>query len=255
MRSVVRHVDDLRRVWVVADRRFSSRHPQVEWVAEPSGSILPSIAQIRERWARHHPENAGRASWAYQQLLKLGAANYIDGLSERYLAIDSDLIFLRRVTFAGARFPYSRSTEYHRPYQEAYRRLLGEEPRGDESYTAHHMLYDQGFLAQMFGQIERLHDERWAEAYVGAIDFSQASSINEQDTYAHWVRTHHPDDAEHRQLRWRDSNFVPGLLARAALSLDYDFVAAHAYRRETKLQRALHVTARVRDEIRAAVPR
>ncbi len=249
VRSVVRHVGGLRSVWVVSDRRFESSLAAIEWVPEPPGEVLPSIGRIREQWARHDPAMAGRAGWVYQQLLKLGAAHYIDGLSERYLAIDSDLVFLRGVSFDGARFPYSRSTEYHPPYLDAYRRLLGESPRGDESYTAHHMVYDRGLLTEMFTQIEKLHGVPWAQAYVDAVDVSQASSINEQDTYAHWVRSHHPEAAEHRQLKWRDSNFVPGLFARAALSLDYDFVAAHAYRRETKFARAKHVAARIRDEL------
>lgn len=255
VRSVVRHFGALGRVWLVADRPFDFPHDAVEWVPEPADSVVPGIERIREQLEQRDASAAGRAGWLYQQLLKLGAGDYIDGLSERYVAIDSDVIFLRHVSFAGARFPYSRSTEFHPPYQDAYRRLVGEEQRGDESYTAHHMLYDGGFLEEMFGQIERLHKKPWKQAYIDAVDASQTSSINEQDTYAHWVRTHYPEAAEHRQLHWRDSTFVPGLLARAALSLDYDFVAAHAYRRETKVARAKHVAARIRDELRAGVER
>lgn len=248
VRGVARHVAGVRRICVVADERFESRAGPVEWVPEPDS--LPGIAEIRSRWEREVPENARRAPWVYQQLLKLGAGKYFDGLSPRYLVVDSDVIFLRAVSFDGPRFPYSRSTELNPPYADAYRRLLGEDQGGDQSYTAHHMLYDQEFLSEMFGQIESQHGKSWADAYIDAVDFAEPNSINEQDTYAHWVLRHHPEDAVHRQLRWRDSNFVPGLLARAALSLDYDFVAAHAYRRESKVQRLKHVLARVRDEVK-----
>jgi hypothetical protein len=251
VRSVARHVDGVRRICVVADQRFESRAGPVEWVPEPASSVLPDIASIRSQWEREAPANAGRAPWVYQQLLKLGAREYVDGLSPRYLVVDSDVVFLRAVSFEGPRFPYSRSTELNPPYAESYRRLIGEDQPGDQSYTAHHMLYDQELLSEMFGQIESLHGNAWAQAYVDAVDFDEPNSINEQDTYAHWVISHHPAEAEHRQLRWRDSSFVPGLLARAVLSIDYDFVAAHAYRRESKVQRLKHVLAHVVGEVKA----
>ena len=251
VRSVARHVAGVRRICVVADQPFSSREKLVEWVAEPEPPVLPGIAEIRSQWEREAPENAGRAPWVFQQLLKLGAKEFVDGLSQRYLVVDSDVIFLRAVSFAGPRFPYSRSTELNPPYAESYRRLIGEDQPGDQSYTAHHMLYDQGFLGELFDEIGSRHGKSWAQAYVDAVDFTEPNSINEQDTYAHWVISRHPEDAVHRQLRWRDSNFVPGLFARATLSLDYDFVAAHAYRRESKAQRLKHVLARIRDEVTA----
>ena len=248
VRGIARHVEGVRRICVVADQRFESRVGLVEWVAEPDS--LPGVAEIRAQWERHDRSNARRAPWVFQQLLKLGAKQYVDGLSERYLVVDSDVIFLRAVSFTGPRFPYSRSTELNPPYAESYRRLIGEDQPGDQSYTAHHMLYDQGFLGELFDEIQSRHGKSWAQAYVDAVDFREPNSINEQDTYAHWVISRHAEDAEHRQLRWRDSNFVPALLGRAVLSLDYDFVAAHAYRRESKAQRLKHVLARVRDEVK-----
>ncbi len=44
------------------------------------------------RWSAHRSDSS-RGSWVYQQILKLGAGAYIDGLSSSYLVIDSDVIF------------------------------------------------------------------------------------------------------------------------------------------------------------------
>jgi hypothetical protein len=253
VRSVLRHVTPLGHVYVVSSTEFSWPGKRVTWVPEPSREGFLSLEEVRERWPQEHTGTAHRAGWVYQQILKLGAGEYIEGLSERFLAMDADVVFLRRVSFGveEGRFPYSRATEHHEPYRSAYRRLVGEEPPGGHSFVAHHMLYDRGLLEELLTTIERRHGTEWYRAYVDSVEFSEGSGIGEWDTYGYWVLAHHPEVARHRQLFWRDLPVRPGPLGRAVLGLDHDFVAVHAYGRQSRARRLAVTGARFIGELAA----
>jgi hypothetical protein len=247
VRSLLRHVVPLRRVVVVSSQPFSYRDDRVVSLAEPALPVFPSLGEVRKR----RPELGDRAAWIYQQLLKLGAPEYVPDLSERFLAVDADVVFLRRVSFGPElpRFPYSRATELNRPYLEAYRRLTGEEPIDGQSFVAHHMLFDRFILADLLAAISARHDLPWHWAYTDAADPEQASSVGEWDLYGQWALAHHPGESAHRQVFWKDTRTVPGLLARATVGLDFDFVAAHKWARESRADRAWHAAKRVVAEV------
>lgn len=249
VRSALRHLVPVRRVVVVSPERFSYDDARVEWVPEPSLPALPALSDLRLR----RPELETRAAWIYQQLLKLGAAAYVPGLTDRFLAMDADVVFLRRVEFGPAlpRFPYSRATELHPPYLETYARLTGEPAQQGHSFVAHHMLFDQDFLGDLLSTIAERHGMPWYWAVVDAADPLQGSSLGEWDLYGQWVLSRHPDQAVHRQVFWKDARTVPGPWARALLGLDFDFVAAHNYAREGRLVRAWHVGKRLAAELAA----
>jgi hypothetical protein len=257
VRSVLRHVTPLRRIYVVSSTEFSWPGDGVVWVREPSPPQFPSLEEVKQRWPEHHADTLDRASWVYQQILKLGAGEYIDGLSARFLAMDADVVFLRQVSFGAeeGRFPYSRATEHHEPYRSAYRRLVGEEPDGGQSFVAHHMLFDRALLAELLATIARHHGTEWYRAYVDSVEFSELSGIGEWDTYGNWVLAHHPGLARHRQLFWRDVAAAPGPVGRAVMGIDYDFVAVHAYRRDSRAGRLREIAARVAGELVAEVRR
>ncbi|TMK39888.1 MAG: hypothetical protein E6G56_09610 [Actinobacteria bacterium] len=226
----------------------------MRWVPEPTGDEFPTLAGIAGRLSARNPEAARRAAWVYQQLLKLGAGTYIEELSQRYLVIDSDVIFLRDVSFATddrVRFPYSRAFEYHEPYRQAYERLIGEPPSTDHSLTVHHMLYDQQLLSELIDEIERRWELAWHDAYVDATDPAAVSSISEMDIYGWWVLDRHPELAEVRQLVWRDVHVIPRAVARGIWARDHDFVAAHAYLRTARWRRAGYALAHMYRDLRA----
>jgi hypothetical protein len=247
VRSLLRHVVPLRRVVVVSSQPFSYRDERVVSVPEPALPTFPSLAEVRAR----RPELGDRVGWIYQQLLKLGAPEYVPHLSERFLAMDADVIFLRRVSFGPElpRFPYSRATELNRPYLDAYRRLTGETAVEGHSFVAHHMLFDQSILAGLVAAIASRHDLPWYWSYTDTADPEQASSVGEWDIYGQWALAHHFGESVHRQVFWKDTRTVPGVLARAALGLEFDFVAAHNYARESRGGRAWHIAKRVVAEV------
>lgn len=251
VRSVLRHVSPVRNVIVVSERRFAHRDSRVRWVAEPRPPVFPGPDEVRSRWSARSPEQAGRASWMYQQLLKLGAPEYVDDLAPAYVVVDSDVVFLRPVSFDQERYgrlPWSYGYEHHDPYADAYERLFGARPPVF-SLTAHHMLYDVTFLLEMHAEIARRHGKPWHEAYLDAPDPAESSGISEMDVYGPWVVARHPADARRRQLAWRDVRVVPGVLARAMYAPDFDFVAAHAWYRVGRAERLAGYPLRVAAEI------
>jgi hypothetical protein len=113
------------------------------------------------------------------------------------------------------------------------------------------MLYDRAFLSEMFDEIEQRHGKPWYWAYMDAADKSEESSISEMDVYGPWVVARHPRDARRRQLHWRDVRVVPGPLGRAMYAPDYDFVAAHAWYRQQRVERHGTYPLRVAAELLA----
>jgi hypothetical protein len=256
VRAALRHVSPVRRVVVVSAQPFRWPTSDVVWMPEPDAPF-PALEQIRAQWQERRPDRASRASWIYQQLLKLGAGEYVPDLSASYLVIDSDVIFLRPVSFDPAqhtRFPWSRAFEYHPPYREAYVRLFGEAPPIGQSLTAHHMLYDRTLVDELFAELRQRHGRTWFDAYTEVgVDYDEYSAISEMDIYGWWVLARHPELARHRQLQWRDVRTIPNLLGRAQMAGDFDFVAAHAWARIPRYERYATATLRVGAELLAEV--
>jgi hypothetical protein len=247
LRGVRRHVNGLGRVFVVSSEDPGIRG--VTWIDE--AALTPSVADVRTALVQSGAD-AARAGWVYQQLLKLGAGRLIDDLTQRYLVIDADVIFLRAVDFGGVRFPYSIATEYQQQYLDACERLIGERV-GTHSFTAHHMVFDREFARELHDELEARHGLPWWQAILGALDPAQASAFSEWNLYGHWVLARHRDDAEHRQLVWLDVRNIPTLLGRATLGMYNDFVAAHAYRRERRRDQARVFSARLFRELQHSI--
>jgi hypothetical protein len=240
LRALLRHVTPIRRVIVVAPDRFEARDARVWWISDPPADVLPRPKTIASRWPAGSPGEA-RGGWLYQQLLKLGAATYIEDLTDTYVVIDADVVFLRPVTFdlsPGKRMRYSLSAEHVPAYADAYERLTGHRPPTDRSLTAHHMVVDRALVTEMTADLQRRTGVPWYDAFLDAVDPSQPSSACEQSTYGWWVLERHPELAERRQLAWHDVRAAPNLVARARLAPDFDFVAAHAWKHESRLRRA-----------------
>lgn len=255
IRSVLRHVSPLGRVFVVSRRPPRWSDARVEWIPEPSRSLLPTLADVRARVQAIRPAAAPRSEWLYQQLLKLGAAGYIDGLASPYLIVDADVIFLRAVSFelpSGKLFPYCVATEYNEPYLDAYARLMGRRPLCQHSLVAHHMLFERGLVSELLAEIERRCGKPWHEAYLDAVDLAEPSSISEWNTYGWWLLERHPDLCLRRQLTWLTVPAVPRLVGRARYATDYDFVAAHAWARQPTAVRLRGCLRRLNFEARAA---
>jgi hypothetical protein len=255
--TALRYVTPVRRVLIVSQDEFASSDSRVTWVPEPPSEVFPTLADIRERM-RVNGQLAGgaRPAHIYQELLKLGAGDYIRDLSSPYLVVDADVMFLRPVSFAvepGTRFLYSLAREDWEPYRQAYVQLLGALPAFTTSVIAHHMHFDIELLAEMKGEIESRHGGRWFEAFTDAGGSDYVAGISEYCVYGWWVIDRYPSLSRHHQLRWLDVHRPPGLLARALLRSRFDFTAAHAYMRLTRKQQLRSMPARAVARLRTVV--
>jgi hypothetical protein len=132
-------------------------------------------------------DGTNRSGWLFQQLLKL--SNKI-GTSPYYLTIDSDHILLRPHTFvtSDGRSVFYRSYEYHPPYYDNLRRLVGMDVAPGLSYVAHKMIFKRELVAQLQQYIESHNDGlRWDEAIRRSVDCREISGFSEFELYGNFV--------------------------------------------------------------------
>lgn len=190
-----------------------------------------SIERVEQVWQEKNPELAWRAGWIYQQLVKLLTSRVIADLSEAYVIMDADVIFIRDVVFDPDRFFYSWAIEYHLPYLEPTKQLLGIEQTIGFSTTAHHMICTRSKMEEMLSSIEARFGCSFVEAVLSVINYHQISNLNEQDLWANFMLTQHPDLCHHRQLKWVDLDFIPDAAYLAQNTQNLDFVACHEWMR------------------------
>lgn len=195
--------------------------------------------KIRERWGRENAALQYRAGWIYQQILKLLCHRIIDSLSETYVVVDADVMFVRDVYFNPNNFQYNESTKYHIPYKKSYEKLVGEadssalllKRRQRHSFISHHMVFNKIIMEELIHHIESYHKKDFVEALLDSIDYEQKSPFSEWDLYGNWMHENHKDKCEHRQLKWLEIDFIPTQEKLQELSNNYDIVCSHSWSR------------------------
>src|SRR6266487_785735 len=121
----------------------------------PENEFIPDmrIGQLRGLNVPSFPKGAG---WYFQQLLKLQYA-FVEPADDYYLIWDADTVPLRSLRFfdSAGRMLLTKATEYHAPYFETYRRLLGEDPKREFSFISQHMLVQKSVAREMLSRIEQ----------------------------------------------------------------------------------------------------
>lgn len=176
-----------------------------------------------------------RWSWYFQQILKLGMADWVE--TDYYLVVDADTVFLKKVNlFNGAGTPsYTTGNEYHKPYFDVFERLLGFHANREYSFTAHHMMYNKNIVREMR---EKFPDKPW---YINIVKYVEPQSpwfsnaqFNEQDTYGHYMKARHPGEFNIRPLKWTNVSLEPSQVLFSRLSKYYDYCSLHAYMRKNR---------------------
>jgi len=131
------------------------------------------------------PEGRDRSGWIFQQLLKLSGKI---GHSPYFLTLDADHILLRPHVFLtkdGKTIFYG-SREYHHPYYENIKSILGFIPKSRLSYVAHKMLFDRKQLAVLRSRIEERMGKPWDKAICESLDRTQISGFSEFELYGNF---------------------------------------------------------------------
>jgi uncharacterized protein DUF6492 len=126
--------------------------------------------------------NINRNGWIYKMLINLAA----DTVSKnRYiLVLDADTCFIAPQIFLYKDRPlFNLSNEYHQPYFNATKRLLGIQHRLSRSFITHYMLLDAEVLKSLRSTIEAKWRKPWHQAIINIIDKTETSGFADYETY------------------------------------------------------------------------
>lgn len=185
---------------------------------------------IELRWVREYPTLAHRAGWLFQQFIKMGCSYSIPSLTDYYLIVDSDVVFLKRVHFLrNGRMLLTKSEEFHQPYFDCYERLLGEPANREHSFIAHHMLISKAVMLELLNKIEKRFNKTWYDAILDNLEYKEGSIFSEYETYGHYLKNHYPEKLIVRKLK-----NVQRFKIRCLLKLLFnmaDYVTIHDYKK------------------------
>lgn len=169
----------------------------------------------------HYILNDGRnrSGWIFQQLLKL-AGNI--GTQPNFLVIDADHILVRPHTFlaSNGNTVFYRSREYHAPYYQSIKSLLGKRDLSVLSFVAHKMLFSREKLGELKEEIFEYTGKQWDKAILDILDVNEVSCFSEYEMYGNFF-----PDAQSEYLLFRNKSLNYQKLA----SLD-ELVAKYARR-------------------------
>lgn len=228
-------VDGIRNNTSVCNKIFivSKEDPKIEktfHVPEEKYFQYVTKEKIEEIWNQKNSNLAYRSKWVYQQFLKLLSARVISELSDSYVIVDSDTIFLRDVYFESDKFYYCKAQEYHLPYLQPTKILLDVEQTIGFSCISHHMIFNKEKLQSLLESVEmKFGGKPFVECVLDIIDYNEASCLSEWDLYANYMILNYPEMCEHRQLIWEDISFIPVKSHLEDFKENFDFVSCHAY--------------------------
>lgn len=229
----IKNVSCVNRIFVV-----SMENPKLDWVIHiPEERYFKYInkEKIAEKFSTHAPHLLVRTKWVYQQFLKLYAFKVIPELTNSYVLVDSDTIFLRDVPFDLEKFYYCKTEEYHKPYLEPIKKLFGVEKTIGFSTICHHMIFNKEKMAEMHSFVEKkFNSDSFFETVLSILDFTEASCVSEWDLYANYIILNYPEFSVHRQLVWDNISFIPIKSHLEDFKDRFDFISCHAYKRGIK---------------------
>lgn len=204
----------------------------IAWLDE--NALIPEMdADSIGLYLRRRGANPGRAGWYLQQFLKMAVCEVPD-VSEYYLVWDADTVMLRPMEFFGFddTVLVAPSAEYHHPYFETYRRLLGRERGCDFSFIAEHLMVKKEFMRELLAALRHptRPGARWAWTVLEAVqdEHLSGSGFSEYETYGNFTSSNHPEAMRPRPLTsLREASSTFGLspnrydLARLASSYTY----------------------------------
>jgi Family of unknown function (DUF6492) len=136
---------------------------------------------------------ASRATWIFQQFLKLYAPFVIPGVSSNVLIVDADCFFLNPIEFISPEgVPiFNTATEYMEPYFKHAERLLPGLRRVYREYSGicNYMLFQKPILEDLFQLIQEKHGVEAWKALCRCIDHEELdkSCLSEYEIYFNFV--------------------------------------------------------------------
>ncbi len=188
-----------------------------------------------------------RNGWYFQQLIKLYAWKYIKDLSEYYLVLDADTLFLKPTEFFKFGKPLYNTTprQNHIPYFTHMQKLHPSFTKQDPNLSAvtNHMIFHRKILKKIFQMVEKHHAsggdsrrrKRFWELFLEFVekDHILHAGASEYELYFNFIYLYLKDTFLLRELRYAETGRIP---YSAENVLDY--ITCHHYMREQERKRA-----------------
>ena len=143
--------------------------------------------------------------WYFQQLLKFQFAFCLTD-DDYYLIWDADTVPLRPLEFfdAEGRMLLTKAEEFHVPYFQTYKNILGRPATREFSFIAQHMVIQKSVLRGMLAEIEShcAGNESWAWKIMRNLGGEGSNRFSEYETYGHYIKEKHPERVVFRELPW-----------------------------------------------------
>lgn len=187
-----------------------------------------------------------------------------EDILDNYLIWDSDTVLLHPLEFfdQDGKIIFTKATEFHLPYFETFRELVGEDRNCDFSFISQHMMIQVRLMKEL---IDRIHQSslltgewvwnilstiknrtdwgQWADTKVG-----RCPEFSEYETYGNFVYNNHLQTATFETRDWY-RHYVsigrfPSKSDLAELSRKNDFVAFEGLYPYTRVERLYHYVIR-----------
>lgn len=222
------------RIFVVSDKKITEN---AEWVSEDKYpfSYFDVYEILNSLTADFNSEAQKRVGWYYQQLLKFYAPFVIPDLSENFLIVDADTIFLNPTKFINSKgyALYNTSGENHVPYFEHAKRFMPGFKKVFPEYSGvcHHMLLQKNVLRDLFNEIETFHKMPFWQAFYSLVnpkELAGGAGASEYEIYFNFIFSRNYK-VKIRKLKWTNINNI-NLLSHYK-SQQYNYVTCHAHLR------------------------
>jgi len=161
-----------------------------------------------------HDGKNNRNGWYFQQLLKLYAGFTIDGILDNYLVVDSDVFFLKKLSFISDddKYYFTTSDEHHIPYFKHMTKLHeGFEKLHPKSGISHHMIFNKNLVKEMFELVETKHNTKFWKVFIEMVDEHKNHNItfaesgaSEYEMYFNFMIKYHGDKMIIREIKWKN---------------------------------------------------
>jgi FkbM family methyltransferase len=144
-----------------------------------------------------------RINWYLQQFIKLEFLSRLK-FDERVILWDADTIPLKQLEFfdqLGNPIFYS-SSEYHPPYFEAIKKLLGMDKVVAKSFIAQCFPITYEIVINFFSHIEKYNLKSWHDAVIDCIDPHQTSGFSEYESLGTFITNQYSYNVNWNESSW-----------------------------------------------------
>ena len=178
--------------------------------------IHEDILPFKHKIMQLYPNNKSRWGWYLQQLIKIHAHIFIPEISENYLTIDCDSLFIKPTSFFENDIPLYNYVikPIHTPYFEHMKRMHKDLTQIENSSgICHHMIFNTKILIEMFTFIEQeynsINNTKYSFFEIFMVSISESefskSGASEYELYFNYIQKYHTGDFKLRQLLWDEN--------------------------------------------------